>query len=150
MANNIPKKKLTTDVLLKILHSTHSVSELNKYTENFSEQKDNLSLSEYFSTYLRLHDIRESDLIRASQIQRNYAYQILNGTKNPGRDKVLALCLAAQMNYEETQRALMLADLGKLYPRRKRDSIIIFALNQELSVQQTNELLFEENETPLE
>lgn len=150
MTNNIPKKKPTTDELLKILHSTHSVSELNKYTENFSEQKDNLSLSEYFSTYLRLHDIHESDLIRSSQIQRNYAYQILNGTKNPGRDKVVALCLAAQMNYEEAQRALTLADLGKLYPRRKRDSIIIFALNQKLSVQQTNELLFEENETPLE
>lgn len=150
MANNIPKKKLTTDELLKILHSTHSVSELNKYTEKYSEQKDNLSLSEYFSTYLRLHDIQESDLIRSSQIQRNYAYQILNGTKNPGRDKVLALCLAAQMNYEETQRALTFADLGKLYPRRKRDSIIIFALNQKLSVQQINELLYEENETPLE
>lgn len=150
MANNIPKKPLTTDELLKILHSTHTVSELNKYTENLSEQKDNLSLSEYFSSYFRLHDIQESDLIRSSQIQRNYAYQILNGTKNPGRDKVLALCLAAQMNYEETQRALMLADLGKLYPRRKRDSIIIFALNQKLSVQQTNELLYEENENILE
>ncbi len=140
----------TTDELLKILHSTHSVSELNKYTENLSEQKENLSLSEYFTTYLRLHNIAESDLIRSSQIQRNYAYQILSGAKNPGRDKVLALCLAAQMNYDETQRALALADLGKLYPRRKRDSIIIFALNQKLSVQQANELLYEENENTLE
>ena len=132
------------------MHSTHSVSELNKYTENLSEQSENLSLSEYFTTFLRLHNILESDLIRSSQIQRNYAYQILSGVKNPGRDKVLALCLAAQMNYDETQRALALADVGKLYPRRKRDSIIIFALNQKLSVQQTNELLFEENETPFE
>ena len=71
-------------------------------------------------------------MIRASLIQRNYAYQILNGTKNPGRDKVLALCIAAHMNYEETQRALALADLGKLYPRRKKDSIIIFALKQKI------------------
>ena len=140
----------TTDELLKILHSTHSVSELNKYTENLSEQSENLSLSEYFTTFLRLHNILESDLIRSSQIQRNYAYQILSGTKNPGRDKVLALCLAAHMNYDETQRALALGGVGKLYPRRKRDSIIIFALNQKLSVQQTNELLFEENETPFE
>lgn len=70
--------------------------------------------------------------------------------KNPGRDKVLALCLAAQMNYDETQRALVLADVGKLYPRRKRDSIIIFALNQKLTVQQTNELLYAENEKILE
>ena len=140
----------TTDELIKILHSTHSVSELNKYTDNLSEQKGNLSFSEYFTTYLRLHNIAESDLIRSSQIQRNYAYQILSGAKNPGRDKVLALCLAAQMNYDETQRALTLADVGKLYPRRKRDSIIIFALNQKLTVQQINELLYEENEKILE
>ena len=73
----------TTDELLKILHSTNSVSELNKYTENLSDQKENLSLSEYFTTYLRLHNIVESDLIRSSQIQRNYAYQILSGAKNP-------------------------------------------------------------------
>ena len=140
----------TTDELLKILHSTHSVSELNKYTDNLSEQKEHLTLSEYFTTHLRLHNIAESDLIRSSQIQRNYAYQILSGAKNPRRDKVLALCLAAQMNYDETQRALALADLGKLYPRRTKDAIIIFALEHDLSVQQTNELLYEEGETPLE
>ena len=77
-------------------------------------------------------------------LPRTYAYQILRGPKNPGREKVLALCLAAKMDYEETQRALALADAGKLYSRRKEDSIIIFALEQKLSVLQTNELLYEE------
>ena len=148
--SNIPKKKLTTDELLNILHSTQSVSELNKYTEQLAQHSGYASFSEYFYTYLRTHNMLESELIHASLIQRNYAYQILNGTKNPGRDKVLALCLAAKMNYEETQRALVLADLGKLYPRRKKDSIIIFALEHQLDVQQTNELLFEEGEAPLE
>lgn len=144
------KKNLTTDELLKILHSAHSVSELNEYNEIRSESTRFSSLSDYFCEYLRTHDILESDLIRASLIQRNYGYQILNGTKNPSRDKVLALCIAAEMNYEDTQRALALADLGKLYPRRKKDSIIIFALQQHLSVQQTNELLYEEGAEPLE
>ncbi len=140
---------MTTDELLKILRSTRSVSELNKYTDALSEQKGFLSFSEYFSAYLRTHNLLESEVIHNSQIQRNYAYQILNGTKNPGRDKVLALCLAANMTYEDTQRALGLADVGKLYPRRTRDSIIIFALERQLNIQQTNELLFEEGEEPL-
>lgn len=77
-------------------------------------------------------------------LPRTYAYQILNGTKNPGRDKILALCIAAGVDYEETQRALALSNMGKLYPRRREDSIIIFALEQKLSVLQTNELLYEE------
>ena len=138
--------KLTTEELLKILRNTHSVSDLNTYTSSLSGQKLYHSFSEYMNEYIRSKHLIESELILASQIQRTYAYQILNGNKNPGRDKVLSLCLAACMTYEETQRALTLADVGKLYAKRKRDSILIFALDHQLSVQQTNELLFEENE----
>ena len=141
---------MTTNELLNILHSTRSVSELNKYTDTISTQEGFSSFSEYFCAHLQINNILESEVICASQIQRNYAYQIINGTKNPGRDKALALCLAAHMTYEETQRALGLAYLGKLYPKRKRDSIIIFAIDKKISVQQVNELLYEEGEMPLE
>lgn len=140
----------TTDELLKLLHTARTTSELSKYTESLSNETKYSSLSGYLTWYLRAHNINESELIRDSQIQRNYAYQILNGSKNPGRDKILAICLAAGMDYEETQRALALSDSGKLYPRKKRDSIIIFALHKRLSVQQTNELLYAEGEMPLE
>lgn len=135
---------LTTDKLLKQLRSADSLSKLNEYTEALSEQTGFRTFAEYMAAHIAQHNISESALIQASQIQRNYAYQILNGSKNPGREKVLALCLAAHMNYDETQKALALANLGKLYPRRKEDSIIIFAIEHQLSVQQTNELLYEE------
>lgn len=141
---------MTTDELLKILRSTRSVNDLTKYNEILSEENTFSSFSEYFCSYILKNNIVESDLIHASQIQRNYAYQILNGTKKPGRDKVLALCIAAQMSLDETQRALTLSNSGKLYPRRKRDSIIIFAIDKKISVQQTNELMYEEDEMPLE
>lgn len=141
---------LTTQELLKILHATRNTSELQEYAENLAANSGFQSFSEYLCYILLEKKITESTLIRDSQIQRTYAYQILNGSKNPGRDKVIALCLAAHMNFEETQRALTLADLGQLYPRRHRDSILIFALEQGLDVQLTNELLFEENEDILE
>lgn len=145
------KNTSTTDELLKILHSARSVSDLAQYTNNLSVIKSShKTFAEYFCSYIQEHNLSESDIIHASQIHRTYAYQILNGSKNPGRDKVLALCLAAHMTNEETGRALALANLGKLYPRNKRDGIIIFALEQQLSIQQTNELLFEEGETPFE
>ena len=87
-----------------------------------------------------------AELIAASQIQRNYGYQILNGTRKPSRDKVLALCLALRLNLPDTGRALTLAQLGQLYPKKRRDSILIFSLNKRLSVLQTNELLLEMKE----
>lgn len=135
---------LTTDELLKQLRSTRSEAKLKEYTDALEQQPSYHSFSEYLSAFILEHNLCESDLIKASLIQRNYAYQIFNGSKNPGREKVLALCIAAGMNYEETQRALALANLGKLYPRRKDDSIIIFALEHKLNVLQTNELLYEE------
>lgn len=139
-------QKSTTDELLKRLRSVHSVNALSEYTEDLAKQKSWSSFAEYMTAYLRERKLSESDIIRESQIPRTYAYQILSGQKNPGRDKVLALCIAVHMDYEETQRALTLAGLGKLYPRRKRDSVLIFAIEQGISVQQVNELLFEEGE----
>lgn len=144
------KTTLTTQELLKILHSTCTTTELQEYAKTLEADSGFKNFSEYFFHILEEKEITESTLVRNSQIQRTYAYQILNGTKNPGRDKAIALCLAAHMNFEETQRALTLANLGQLYPRRHRDSILIFALEQGLDVQQTNELLFEENEDILE
>ena len=134
---------LTTDDLLNQLRSADSVSKLAEYTADLSAHTKFRTFSEYMTAYLKEHDLSESKLIQNSQIQRNYAYQILNGSKNPGREKALALCLSAGMNYEETQRALALAGLGKLYPRRKADAVIIFAIEHKLNVFQTNELLYE-------
>lgn len=134
----------TTDELLNLLRSSRSEAALKKYTAMLDTQPHCNTFAEYMDTFLQEHQINESELIKASLIQRTYAYQILNGTKKPGRKKVLALCIAAGMNYDETQKALLLADLGKLYPRKKEDSIIIFALEHKLSVFQTNELLYEE------
>lgn len=136
--------RLTTDELLKQLRSASSKSQFAKYTADLPFHSGAQSFAEYFTDYLKQHQLVESEIIHSSSIQRNYAYQILNGTKNPGREKVLSLCLAAGMNYDDTQRALALAGLGKLYPRKKDDSVIIFAIERGLTVLETNELLYEE------
>lgn len=94
-------------------------------------------------------EIPPGRLWELSQIQRNYGYQILNGTKTPGRDKVIALCLSLSLSLEDTQRALMLANAGSLYARRKRDSILIFSLQKGLSVMDANILLTDFSEKPL-
>lgn len=137
-------KALSTDELLKILRSTRSKKHLHEYTAIIEKQPAYSNFAEYLKAYLQSHKMTDAALIKSSLIPRTYAYQILDGTKNPGRSKVLALCIAAKMDYEETQRALALANVGKLYPRRREDSIIIFSLEQKLSVIQTNELLYEE------
>lgn len=132
----------TTNELLKLLNSADSVSELNDYTKMAEKNTLIHSFPEYIADCLSRIDMSQSELIQKAQIQRNYGYQILNGTKNPGRDKVIALCLALSLSLPEVQRALTLAQEGILYPKNRRDSVLIFCINKRLSVQDANELLY--------
>ena len=67
-----------------------------------------------------------------ADLSKDYAYQILSGTKtNPGRMKVVAICIGCQLDYTQTQRALEIAEKGVLYPRNAGDAIIIYNINNE-------------------
>ncbi|MDD6243941.1 MAG: XRE family transcriptional regulator [Roseburia hominis] len=104
---------------------------------------------DYLMAKMQCADMSAAELISRAQIQRNYGYQILDGRRNPSRDKVIAFSLALHLDVNETQRALMIEKNGQLYSKNKRDSILIFALGKKLSVIQTNELLYEMGEALL-
>lgn len=86
-------------------------------------------------------DISASDWITAADISRSYGYQILRGERIPGRDILLRTALAVRLSVEETQRLLTLGGCAVLYPRIRRDAAVIFALNQSLSLLETESLL---------
>lgn len=134
---NVP----TTDELLKRLNSAKTVSDLEK----FAKENEKFPLETTFAEYMEIHraasGISVAQLIEHAGIQRNYGYQILNGTRNPGRNKVIALCLSLKMSLEDTQRALTLAKEGILYAKNIRDSILIFCINKKMSVMESNYLL---------
>ena len=139
----------TTDDLLRQLSDINTLSELQNFSTVSQENSSELSFHDYLAGLLEASSFSAGELIRRSEIQRNYAYQILNGSKRPGRDKVVSLCLALSLPLSETQRALTVAGEGILYPKNRRDSILIFCINKGLSVQETNELLYELEENPL-
>lgn len=139
----------STDELLKMLNSMDSVEDLEEFTTHTVSPADEPSFPAFLSAQMEKAGISQSDLIRNANIQRNYGYQILKGEKHPGRDKVISLCLALSLSLEETQRALTIASVTKLYPKRHRDSILIFCIQNKLSVSETNSLLDELQEATL-
>lgn len=139
----------TTEELLKILSNIHSASDLHSFSAELAQKEKKTSFSEYLLSKMQEKDISPGRLWELSQIQRNYGYQILNGTKAPGRDKVIALCLSLSLSLEDAQRALTLANTGPLYARRTRDSILIFCLEKGLSVMDANLLLTDFSQAPL-
>jgi hypothetical protein len=54
------------------------------------------------------------------------------------------------LNLEETQRLLKIGGGSALYPRNKRDSVIIYAINNAYSVLDCDEILYELGEDTLQ
>ena len=138
----------TTDLFDK-LNSVQGTRELNNYIKSLSDDRITPTFAGYISYMVEERGLTKSEVISSSLIERTYGYQIMNGVKNAGRDKIIALCLAAHLTLEEIQRALEIAKEGILYPRDPRDSMIIFAVNNGYSVRKLNNLLSESGSDPL-
>ncbi len=105
---------------------------------------------EYLNSYIAEHDLVLGDVIERSGVSKNYVYNILNGdTKMPGRDKVIALSIAAGMNLTEVNRTLKIAGHNSLYPKNPRDIYIASCINRGLCDITKINLELEEEGLPL-
>ncbi|MCQ2515478.1 MAG: XRE family transcriptional regulator [Saccharofermentans sp.] len=143
-------KEKQTKELLNILKDTSNKSELRNVLESESFDLSGKTFAQYFMELTIDNNETRALLVKESQIERTYCYQILNGTKQPGRDKVIALCLAAKVGEKETQHCLFLSSNAQLHPRNRRDAIIIYAINNNLGVRETNNILSDLEEGILE
>ena len=113
--------KIKTGKLEDIICSIRSEKDAENYIRKYTQKE---------VSRLSTKDLKISQIIQKSNISRNYIYNIINGNRNPGRDKIIALCIAMGMNYSEINRALKISKQGVLYPKDERDARIIIAVNQ--------------------
>lgn len=139
----------TTSDLARILSNIDSTKEMEQYMEIPKVADGFRSSPEYFQSLDKVKEMDRGELIRNSGLERSYFYQVMKGTRSPGRDKVLRLCLAAGLNLRQTTRALELSVNAALYARNRRDIILTVAVNQMADVDDTNLLLFRYGERPL-
>ena len=137
----------TTQELLKILKNSRKIE---SYLSNQSKELLNVSLPQYLDRLLKEKNLKKSQCISEANLQRNYGYQIFSGERTPSRDKLLSLCIAMRLTLEETHSLLCSTGYADLYPKNKRDSILIFALEKNLNVLETNDLLYELEEATLD
>lgn len=140
----------TTNELLKLLNNTHSPIQLEEYRTKYTLDSSALTFSHAFSELLEVHQLSKASVIKDSLLDRTYAYQIINGSKKPGRDKIIALGIAARFSLKEIQHLLMCSSEGSLYSRSSRDAILIYVIEHELGVLSANEMLFDSGEALLE
>lgn len=89
-------------------------------------------------------EMKNNVFFKQSDLSESYGYQLLNGKRQPSRDKVLQACIGLSITVNKANQLLKLAEKSELYVRNKRDAILIYALNNLLSIIEVNALLYEE------
>ena len=138
-----------TGSLLNKLNNAKQQKDLDKHLDSIDGAAAR-GYGAYLKQYLAEHDISVADMSKAALLDRSYCYQIIKGTKNPGRDKIISIALASGMDMVHTQRGLEIAGEGILYSKSRRDSVLIYAVNNKMSVISANALLEEYGEFPLD
>lgn len=108
--------------------------------------------NEFFNEYIAERGLNITDIINRSRISKNYVYNITNGNKkHPGRDKIIALAVAAEMDIDLLNRALRISGVNALYPKNRRDVFIAECINRGITdVTELNIALHEKGEAPLD
>lgn len=138
-------KRLSTEELLRLLFMESSL-------ENLLRRSETSVLTPAFSDYICALCAERGEtherVIKRANIEKSYGHQMFGGRRNPSRDMVLRLAFGFELDYEGAQKLLKTARKSMLYPRVKRDLIVIYCLHHHYSVVEC-ELLLEQYKLPL-
>jgi len=81
--------------------------------------------------------------------QGDYVYKVFQGKRKASRDILLAIAIGMKLTIHETQLLLRIAQTAQLDPRNRRDSVLIYALNNGMTIETINNILFDVEEATL-
>lgn len=139
-------RKSTEDLLEELQNENCKIDEYLKGNgESFVYDK----IKDFWETAIEKSGYSKSNIINKSDFSYCYFYDVINGRKIPGRDKTIRLILTMHLSVDECQEALRISGRSALYPRIRRDAIILFAISNGYSIYQLSELLADAGEEPL-
>lgn len=128
------------------------INELQKADDIFEFAKENemelesISLTEQLEQFLEKYQKPKKDVIKDAGLDTTYGYQIFDGRKKPRRDKLLQLAFGFPLTVEEANQLFRAGGMSSLYVRCKRDTICMYCLQQRMTVDECNELLYKAGE----
>lgn len=137
--------KPTNDLYQELNQTSH----IDKYLKDNDEFLIDSTLSDYLCNKFSQMNLSKSSVLKNADINEIYGYQILSGKRTPSRNKLISICIGAGFSLEETNEVLRVAEYSPLYPKLKRDSIIIFGIQNNQSIWVINETLFDHQLQPL-
>ncbi len=132
--------KKSTGELLEVIKN----NPLDKTIKEIQDEQLNISLSEYLNGLIAERGSKPSEVMKKAGLNKSYFYALLDGKRvNPSRDVLVRLCFGFELSLDETQKFLKTFGAAVLYPRSRRDSIIIHAIENKLTLAECNDNLYE-------
>ncbi len=139
------KEKSTSDLQAELMSAPSIDSYIKKNESYFSDQSVARMLKEVYDT----RDLTKAALARRAGISEVYLHQVFSGRRNPSRDRLICLCIGLETSLDEAQALLKGAGFATLYPKVKRDAIVIYGLLHHMELDVINEKFFVEGEKTL-
>ena len=117
-----------------------------------SENQDSFnrdSICELLNRLFQKRRISKATLAKRSGMSEVYLHQVFSGRRNPSRNRLLCLCFGLNASLEETQELLKQCGFAQLYPKDRRDAIILYGILNGMDLFGVNDKLFAENEETL-
>lgn len=138
--------KNTSELMNELIKEEISIDE---YLEKNPDIIRNTDIKNHWHSLIEKSNLSSFDIINRSEFAYAYYYEVIGGKKIPSRDKVIRLILAMHLGIKDCQKTLKICGLSELYPKFRRDSIIIYAVTHNLTVYELNELLILQKENEL-
>lgn len=138
-----PRERLTSELLDQLLGSATPEAYLD---EGLTIDR---TLADYLDQVRASKDLKRSEIIRASGLNGTFVYDVFKGKSLLGRDNAIMLALGMGCTLTETQRLLRLDGVSELWPKVRRDAVIIWCVSHGLTRQQTDDELWSLGEKTL-
>lgn len=128
-----------TDELVEELKISPDIQTFQKQNKN----EFKIPLYQYLNKLLEEKNLSKSKLVEKINSGDRHIYHILSGLKNPSRKKLLTIARALELNLDETNYLLRYGGFAILYVRDIWDSVIIRAIENNLTIRKTNDILYQ-------
>lgn len=129
--------KSTANLMEELLQTRR----LEDYLETNDVHLLDVTLSEELEKLLENTGLSKGEVAVRSGLSRVYVYQIFAGQKMPSRDSLLRICFALSLDVREITMLFEHTGYPVLYPRDRRDSVILFAASRRKSLLELEEML---------
>lgn len=123
--------------------------DLNRFLDENRENFNNASVADSLNQMILKQRISKSALARQSGMSEVYLHQVFSGRRTPSRTRLLCMCFGLQATVEEAQVLLKQCGYAPLYPKNRRDAILLYGLSHKETLFQINDTLFDEGEETL-